>query len=109
MNGAASNGRAIRRTNMVTSFLRSSLIRTVATEADARWPSRRVLPRIGEDGRMTPPLTPWPRLRDSWWVFGLAGVAIALFPIALVVEVRCGRGRCAGAAGWERLFALDAV
>ena len=56
---------------------------------------------------MTPRLTTWPRLRDSWWVFALAGVAIALFPIALVVEVTCGLGRCAGARGWEHLFALD--
>jgi hypothetical protein len=58
-------------------------------------------------GGMTPRPTPWPRLRDSWWVFALAGLAIGLFPIALVVEVRCGLGRCAGARGWEHLFALD--
>ena len=56
---------------------------------------------------MTPRPSPWPRLRDSWWVFALAGLAIALFPIALVVEVRCGLGRCAGAGGWQHLFALD--
>jgi len=57
---------------------------------------------------MTPPLTPWPRFRDSWWVFALAGVAIVVFPVALVVQVRCGRARCAG-AWWARAFELDAL
>jgi hypothetical protein len=41
-------------------------------------------------------------------VFALAGVAIVVFPIALVVEVRCGRARCAG-AWWARVFELDAL
>jgi len=59
--------------------------------------------------RLAPRLSPWPRLRDAWWVLALAALAIALYPIALVVAVRCGLGRCAGAGGWERLFALDAV
>jgi hypothetical protein len=51
---------------------------------------------------------PWPRLRESWWVLALAGVAVVLFPAALVVEVRCGIGRCTGSVG-ERLFALDGL
>ena len=43
---------------------------------------------------MAPPPSPWPRLHDSWWVYALAGVAVVVFPISLVVEVRCGLGRC---------------
>jgi hypothetical protein len=85
---------------MVTSFPRSDLFRTVATDAETRWPR--------EDGVVTSPLTPWPRLRDSWWVFTLAGAAIMIFPIALVVEIRCGRNRCGG-TWWGRWFELDAL
>ena len=48
------------------------------------------------------------RLRDSWWVYALAGVAVVVFPVALVVEVRCGLGRCSGSFV-ERLFSLDAL
>ena len=58
---------------------------------------------------MTRSLTPWPLLRDTWWVLALAGLALALFPIALVVEVRCRRGWCGGVGGWEQLFDLNAV
>jgi hypothetical protein len=52
--------------------------------------------------------SPWPRLHDSWWVYLLAGAALVLFPLALVVEVRCGLGRCTGSPA-ERLLSLDAV
>ena len=57
---------------------------------------------------MTPPPSPWPRLYDSWWVYGLAGVAVVVFPVSLVVQVRCGLGRCTGSFV-ERVFALDAI
>ena len=57
---------------------------------------------------MAPPPSPWPRLRESWWVFALAGVALAVFALALVEDVRCGLGRCSGRRV-ERLFALDAL
>ena len=57
---------------------------------------------------MPPPPSPWPRLHDSWWVYALAGVAVVVFQISLVVEVRCGLGRCAGTFA-ERLFSLDAL
>ena len=55
---------------------------------------------------MAPPPSPWPRLYDSWWVYALAGVAVVVFPVSLVVEVRCGLGRCTGSFA-ERLFSLD--
>jgi hypothetical protein len=57
---------------------------------------------------MAPPSSPWPpRLRDSWWVYVLAGVAMTLFLVSLVVEIRCGRTtRCTGTLA-ERLFSLD--
>lgn len=57
---------------------------------------------------MAPPPSPWPRLRESWWVFALAGVALALFALALVENVRCGLGRCSGSLV-ERLLSLDAL
>ena len=57
---------------------------------------------------MAPPPSPWPRLSDSWWVYALAGVAVVIFPLSLVVEVRCGLGRCTGSFA-ERLFSLDAL
>jgi hypothetical protein len=57
---------------------------------------------------MTPRPTPWPRLSDSWWVYALAGIAVVVFPVSLVVEVRCGLGRCTGSFA-ENLFALDTV
>jgi hypothetical protein len=57
---------------------------------------------------MLPSPSPWPRLRESWWVYALAGLAVAIFPMALVVQVRCGVGRCAGSR-WERLLALDGL
>ena len=57
---------------------------------------------------MAAPLTPWPRLRDSWWVFALGGVAITIFPVSLVVELRCRRGHCGG-SWWARVFELDAL
>ena len=56
---------------------------------------------------MAPPPSPWPRLRDSWWVYALGGVAVVVFSISLVVGVRCGLGRCTGVFA-ERLFSLDA-
>jgi hypothetical protein len=57
---------------------------------------------------MAPLPTPWPRLSDSWWVYALAGIAVVVFPVSLVVQVRCGLGRCTGSFA-ERLFALDTV
>lgn len=57
---------------------------------------------------MAPPPAPWPRLRESWWVFALAGVALAVFVLALVEDVRCRPARCAGTSA-ERLLSLDAL
>ena len=57
---------------------------------------------------MAPPPAPWPRLRESWWVFALAGVALAVFVLGLVEDVRCRPARCSGTAA-ERLLSLDAL
>ena len=57
---------------------------------------------------MARPPSPWPRLYDSRWVYALAGVAVVVFPLSLVVEVRCGLGRCTGSFA-ERMFSLDAL
>ena len=54
------------------------------------------------------PPTPWPRLRDSWWVYALAGAAVLIFAASLAVEVRCAVDRCTGSLA-ERLFDLEAV
>src|SRR4051794_10209201 len=41
-------------------------------------------------------LRPWPRLRDTWWVFGLAAAALALFLLGFLVALRCGPWGCRG-------------
>src|SRR5438270_11215209 len=53
-------------------------------------------------------LPPWPRLADSWWVYLLGGLELVLYPIGLVVRLRCGLGRCTGSS-FERLFDLDGL
>jgi hypothetical protein len=60
-------------------------------------------PMAGEDG-----LRPWPLLRDTWWVFGLAASALGLFLLGFFVELRCGPGGCQGSLP-TRLLDLDAV
>ena len=57
---------------------------------------------------MTADLSRWPRLRDAWWVYALAGAAVVLFPVGLVVRVRCALDGCTR-SGLSLLFDLDAV
>lgn len=53
-------------------------------------------------------LPPWPRLRETWWVYGLAAALIGLFCAAFVVRVRCRfTGRCGGPV--TRLLDLDTL
>jgi hypothetical protein len=51
---------------------------------------------------------PWPRLRDTWWVFGLAGLTLGLFTVGFLVRLRCGLGACSSSR-IDRLLDLDAV
>jgi hypothetical protein len=53
-------------------------------------------------------LRPWPRIRDTWWVFGLAVSALGIFLLGFVVALRCGPRGCSGSPAM-RLFDLDAV
>jgi hypothetical protein len=53
-------------------------------------------------------LRPWPRVRDTWWVFGLAVTALGLFLLGFLVELRCGYRGCPG-SGSLGLFDLDGV
>ena len=53
-------------------------------------------------------LRPWPRIRDTWWVFGLAAVALGLFLLGFLVALRCGPWGCSGSLAM-RLLDLDAV
>ena len=53
-------------------------------------------------------LRPWPRLRDTWWVFGLAAAALAIFLLGFLVALRCGPWGCRGSLVW-RLFDLEAL
>ena len=53
------------------------------------------------------PLTPWPRLREVWWVYLLAAGLIGLHAVAVVARVRCLQGTCGGPVG--RAFDPDAV
>jgi hypothetical protein len=54
------------------------------------------------------PLTPWPRLRQTWWVYGLAVLVLALYTAGLVERLRCGLfGRCGGPVA--HLIDLDAL
>src|SRR3712207_3900322 len=71
-------------------------------------PSAHRGPLRQENRSVAPPPAPWPRLSDSWWVYALAGVAVVVFPVSLVVQVRCGLGRCTGSFV-DRVFALDAI
>ena len=57
---------------------------------------------------MASDLPRWPPLRVSWWVYALACTAVVLFPVGLVVRVRCGLGRCNGSM-LQHLFDLDSV
>jgi hypothetical protein len=57
----------------------------------------------GNDG-----LRPWPRARDTWWVFGLAVAALGLFLVGFLVDVHCGKRGCGGSLSF-RLLDLDAV
>lgn len=53
-------------------------------------------------------LRPWPRIRDTWWVFGLAVSALGIFLLAFLVALRCGPQGCHGSLA-TRLLDLDAV
>ena len=53
-------------------------------------------------------LRPWPRLRDTWWVFGLATAALGLFLLGFLVALRCGPRGCDGSLA-ARMLDLDAV
>lgn len=53
-------------------------------------------------------LRPWPRLRDTWWVFGLATAALGIFLLGFLVALRCGPRGCDGSLA-TRLLDLDAV
>ena len=57
---------------------------------------------------MPPTPSRWPRLSDAWWVYALACAAVVLFPVGLVVRLRCSLGRC-GNAVVQHLFDLDSV
>jgi hypothetical protein len=54
-----------------------------------------------------PPLAPWPRLAQTWWVYGLGAALVGLYSAGLVVRLRCAFGRCGGPV--SRLLDLDAV
>src|SRR4051812_11741603 len=53
-------------------------------------------------------LRPWPRLRDTWWVIGLAAAALAIFLLGFLVALRCGPWGCHGSLV-SRLLDLDAI
>jgi hypothetical protein len=54
------------------------------------------------------PLTPWPRLRQTWWVYALALALVGLQALGLVLRLRCSLvGRCAGVL--PRVFDMDAL
>ena len=53
-------------------------------------------------------LRPWPRIRDTWWVFGLAAAALGIFLLGFLVALRCGPRGCHGSLA-TRLLDLDAV
>jgi hypothetical protein len=53
-------------------------------------------------------LPPWPRLRQTWWVYGLAVLVLALYTAGLVERLRCGLfDRCGGPVA--HLVDLDAL
>src|SRR3954464_7040685 len=57
--------------------------------------------------RYDEPLTPWPRLAQAWWVYGLWIGGTCLFVVAFVMRIRCTVvGRCGGPVA--RLADLDA-
>jgi hypothetical protein len=47
-------------------------------------------------------------VQDSWWVYALAATAVVIFPVGLVVGIRCGLHRCSGSLV-ERLMSLDGL
>jgi len=53
-------------------------------------------------------LRPWPRIRDTWWVFGLAASALGIFLLGFLVALRCGPRGCSGSLA-TRLSDIDAV
>jgi hypothetical protein len=53
-------------------------------------------------------LRPWPRLRDTWWVFGLGAAALGIFMLAFLVGLRCGPRGCHRSLV-SRLLDLDAI
>src|SRR4051812_16368393 len=53
------------------------------------------------------PLPPWPRLRETWWVYALGAALVTLYCAGLFVRIRCTfLGHCGGPA---RMFDLDAL
>jgi|1186.fasta_scaffold356273_2 hypothetical protein len=53
-------------------------------------------------------LRPWPRLRDTWWVFGLALAALSIFMLGFLIALRCGPRGCRGSL-LSHLLDLDAI
>jgi hypothetical protein len=53
-------------------------------------------------------LRPWPRLRDTWWVFVLAAAALGIFMLGFLIALRCGPRGCHRSL-LSRLLDLDAI
>src|SRR5215218_2669868 len=53
-------------------------------------------------------LRPWPRIRDTWWVFALAVAGLGLFVLGFLIALRCGPHGCPGSLP-AQLLNLDAV
>ena len=60
--------------------------------------------------RLDRPLSPWPRLREAWWVYGIGVALVAVYGLGLVVRIRCTlHGRCGGPAHLLDLDSLGGV
>src|SRR3954451_14856786 len=132
MNGNASSGRAIRRTNMwnlfpsVTSAVTcpgqsqdNPCLATVVRSDDHRSACHRLrrgggiplFSRKRDDAGVTRgglELAPARSTRRACWLSAVALVGAGLFAVGLLVELRCARGRCPSARV-HRLFDLDGI
>src|SRR3954451_21864394 len=85
---------------------RDNLLRgTVVAHANSRFTGS-----TGMIGRMRPDrsLTPWPGLRQTWWVYAAAVALLTLYVLALMMRIRCRvAGHCGGPGA--RLLNLDAL